>query len=52
MKRLFHIFYTSQGTEKTRCEYATNRLSALNQAKEYFKNFGYGDETDFEVFEV
>lgn len=52
MKKLFQIFYTTQGIEKTRCEYANNALLALNQAKDYFKNFGYGDESDFEVFEV
>ena len=52
MKTLFHVFYTTQGTEKTRCEYATNGLSALNQAKVFFKKFGYGDEADFEVFAV
>jgi hypothetical protein len=52
MKKLFHIYYTSQGIEKTRCEYASNALSALNQAKEYFNNFGYGDESNFEILEV
>ena len=52
MTRLFQVFYTSQGVEKTRCEYATNGLCALNQAKKYFEAFGYGDEANFEVFKA
>ena len=50
--KLFHIFYTSNGTEMTRCEYASNSGEALGQCKEYLNSFGYGDESDFEVFTV
>jgi len=50
--KLYHIFYTTEGQEKTREEFATNGYSALNQAKKYFSLFGNGTECDFEIFEV
>lgn len=48
-KTQYQVFYTSLGKEKCRVEFAYSKNEAEVQAKEYFKNFGNGDESEIET---
>lgn len=48
---MYHICYQSQGKSETRVEYAINEELAEKQAREYFNNFGYGDESIEHIIE-
>ena len=49
--KLLQIFYTSQGQDRTREEFANDSLTALSQAMKHFFQFGNGDESDIEIYQ-